>query len=306
MNKYLYPLGSIILLIVTFICLIDSIALGNIVAISISMILFAILCCVLYNKLDNMTDRNGNFYTPTTDEQFKKECEQHLKLKRDNMIEEDQFIKFYSELPDPLKHWAMSNYYIHNKNKETRTTNSLTNALYQGWYWDKSEFGDTNLWIDVVRISHYSDKIKREIEYQHIIDKYYNSKNTTTNMDNKQIIQSEIDKLKKQQLEQDKLIKELEQKLNEEKDWKKVIENKCEEIGAYYYIDSIQKNGFYIDSISNHAIGRPSQFKFYKKEHAELMKEKMLLMQEMYAYAHILNSKYNPHHLVFILYHIIV
>ncbi len=195
MKRYTPLIIPIILLIITFLLIVDDIIKKDINTMFISSIFFAIICVKLYNVLDELTDSNGNFYTPITDEQFKKECEEHLKI---------------------------------------------------------------------------------------------------NNMNNKQTIQSEIDKLKKQQLEQDKLIKELEQKLNEEEDWKEVIEDECEKINKYYYIASTPNNGLDIEpSSSNYDNGRPSQLKFYKKEHAELIKEKMLLMQEMYAYAHVLNSKYS-------------
>ena len=106
-------------------------------------------------------------------------------------------------------------------------------------------------------------------------------------MKNKQQIQEEIDILVKQQKEQDAKIKELQEQLNKSEKWQDSLVQPNKE--WYYYIADGEKEGLRIYRDINN-IHRKPEYAFRKHEQAELIKEKMLLMQEMFAFAHVKNE----------------
>lgn len=61
---------------------------------------------------------------------------------------------------------------------------------------------------------------------------------------------------------------------------------------GYYFIQSAKITGFQVGGNQNiHGLThRPAKYTFKNEESAELLKEKMLLMQEMHAFAHVRNE----------------
>lgn len=98
-------------------------------------------------------------------------------------------------------------------------------------------------------------------------------------------IKERIEVLKRQQKEQEEEIKKLEDILY--KDWEAGLVNPENE--DYYYIKSSSEFGFDIE-FSNNPIYRKPKHAFRTKEQANLIKEKILLLQEMYAFAHVKNK----------------
>lgn len=97
---------------------------------------------------------------------------------------------------------------------------------------------------------------------------------------------------------QDK-IKELEDQLNQlkelankadENDWRDKLVQPDRE--GHHYIDGYTEHGYSI-SWENHSKIKP-EHAFKTFEQAELMAEKMLLMQEMHAFAHVRNEGWEP------------
>lgn len=102
-------------------------------------------------------------------------------------------------------------------------------------------------------------------------------------------IKERIEELKRQQKEQDKEIQKLENLLNE--NWESESVNPNE--GMYYYIESSESDGFDINT-AWYSRYRKAKHAFRTKEQAELIKEKMLLLQEMSAFAHVKNEEIIP------------
>lgn len=106
-------------------------------------------------------------------------------------------------------------------------------------------------------------------------------------MKNKQEIQKEIDALKKQQLEQDEKIKLLQEQLNKPEKWQDSLVQPSKE--RFWYLTSHVELGFDTYEANKNHYKKP-EHAFKTQEQAELLKEKMLLMQEMYAFAHVKNE----------------
>lgn len=62
--------------------------------------------------------------------------------------------------------------------------------------------------------------------------------------------------------------------------------------GEYYFIADAQERGFFVNSHINSE--RKPEHAFKTQEQAELVKERMLLMQEMLAFAHVRNEGWKP------------
>lgn len=100
-------------------------------------------------------------------------------------------------------------------------------------------------------------------------------------------MKEKIEQLEKELAE---LKAEFEKSQQPEKWQDKLVQSKSD---GYYYITSNPNNGLLV----NHSHGssdRKPEHAFREKEHAELIKEKMLLMQEMYAFAHVKNEGREP------------
>lgn len=89
--------------------------------------------------------------------------------------------------------------------------------------------------------------------------------------------------------ELDKILKEHESELTALRESKndKIVDPSSE---SYYYIRSDEENNFKIAS-GNISVKRPDKYAFKYLKDAEFIKEKMLLMQEMFYFAAINNTK---------------
>lgn len=103
-------------------------------------------------------------------------------------------------------------------------------------------------------------------------------------------IKERIEELKRQQKEQDEEIQKLESLLN--KNWESGLLDP--EYQKYFYIDSSEEYGFDINIAAWYSRYRKAKHAFRTKEQAELIKEKMLLLQEMSAFAHVKNEGIIP------------
>lgn len=86
----------------------------------------------------------------------------------------------------------------------------------------------------------------------------------------------------------EKELEELKKELQEEKQterWQDKLPQP--QIESFYYIGVHSGLGFNV--YSNHETVRKPEHSFRREEYAELLKDKMLLMQEMYAFAHVRN-----------------
>ena len=62
----------------------------------------------------------------------------------------------------------------------------------------------------------------------------------------------------------------------------------------YFYINASHESGLYVYEDDTHSVRKP-EHAFKTLEQAELVKEKMLLMQEMLAFAHVRNEGWTAH-----------
>lgn len=103
-----------------------------------------------------------------------------------------------------------------------------------------------------------------------------------------------LELLEKQQKEQDKEIAELKLLIQQEKDskdWRKQLPQPPE--GGYAYIDNNMENSFSI-YYNKGGTKRKPEHAFKTKEQGQLVIEKILLIQEMLAFAHVRNNGWIP------------
>lgn len=87
------------------------------------------------------------------------------------------------------------------------------------------------------------------------------------------------------------LYENLESYVEKEKDWRdKLVQPSSQD---YFIVDSSSTSGLYTHCIPGNGSRKP-EHAFETKEQAELVKEKMLLMQEMLAFAHVRNEGWVP------------
>ena len=102
----------------------------------------------------------------------------------------------------------------------------------------------------------------------------------------KELVKVSLEELIAQRNELNKLIEQ-----EEKGDWKSRLVQPSE--GFYYYIQSSATPGFEVSNGFGE-YGRKPEHAFKTEEQAELTKEKILLMQEMLAFAHVRNEGWQP------------
>lgn len=86
------------------------------------------------------------------------------------------------------------------------------------------------------------------------------------------------------------IIEELQNEPVEQEKWQDKLVQPCRD--EHYYITTFHYKGFSVNSAFN--TERKPEHAFKTREQAELVKEKMLLMQEMLAFAHAKNEGWKP------------
>ena len=88
-------------------------------------------------------------------------------------------------------------------------------------------------------------------------------------------------------------IEELEEIINKPNRWQDALVQPGENENDYFYISGHERNGLDV-IISSLKTNRKPEHAFKTEEQAELIKEKILLMQEMHAFAHARNEGWVP------------